>query len=770
MKKIALFLAALLCFSCFAGTVALADAAAPSAETEGSPLDILYYTVPMKAAVEIFFAIDASGIDAADYGKLTLLATKPGSDRADRVAPSGYCEINGRRCIVFVYDNLAANEMGAMVSARVVCGEDSGNTVTHSVKEFAESYLAGDHEEKYKELVRAMIAYGEAVEGTNIPVERTYALNDTATFVKLLDGRQEATADHITCDYTASGIEFIADCSGTVSISLYAENKLYSTTGKSGCYFRAYVDGAEYLNGDSPYYFVDGESAIALNGIPSGTHTIKLVKATGYTLSRVDLKSVTLFGEVIDTAPADKDLYIEFVGDSISCGWGVVGDIDGDYDSQDGTLAYPYMVSEKLGADYSIVALSGQGIIYGAPGLTTAYKYNSALRSVESEYSFSRKADVIVINADSNDAIQGKTAEEYGAALEAFVEYARAKNPDAHIILIAGAVKDNFISVVSDLAEALGGSDSGYYFYQAKRTAGVENVHPTASENLAYTNEIAEMIRQILHGVYNEDYKADDPALTEGADIRVMSYNVLNPKWNTSAPIDGRDDIVAEVIKYYMPDVVGVQETAEVWHNALKSRLVDTGYYAMACAKTTSGKYNMTTFLYNPETLRLVDEYVIDLDAGSDIRVFAVAVFEKIADGERFVVTNTHPAPASSQPENYARNFASIIALVGDEMAKHEGLPVIMTGDFNTKEQAEAYTELMSAAGVKDAKYEAEILRRDYSTARAWGAEIHAGNAACIDHIFVNDEAEVKLYNVVIGHNVDAASDHIPIYADIAFN
>ena len=257
--------------------------------------------------------------------------------------------------------------------------------------------------------------------------------------------------------------------------------------------------------------------------------------------------------------------------------------------------------------------------------------------------------------------------------------------------------------------------------------------------------------------------------LAEGADIRVMSYNILNPDWGGNAIGLGRDKQAANIILYYLPDVIGVQETCGTWHKALQKYLVDTGMYAFACQKNNAKSYNMTTLMYNTQTVKLIEEYVIDLDKNSDIRVFSVAVFEKLSDGKRFVVTNTHPAP-TGQAENYARNFADLMRIAADELAKHKDLPVIMTGDFNTKEQSAMYTNFMSAAGVKDAKYEADVLVRNYCTYSGWQKAPIKGNASCIDHIFVNDKTDVKLFNVVIDHDVANTSDHIPIYADIALN
>ena len=78
------------------------------------------------------------------------------------------------------------------------------------------------------------------------------------------------------------------------------------------------------------------------------------------------------------------------------------------------------------------------------------------------------------------------------------------------------------------------------------------------------------------------------------------------------------------------------------------------------------------------------------------------------------------------------------------------------------------YKQFMDTVGVKDAKYEADVLVRDYCTFSGWpNVAPKSGNANCIDHIFVNSHTDVKLYNIVIDHDVELASDHIPVYADI---
>ena len=263
---------------------------------------------------------------------------------------------------------------------------------------------------------------------------------------------------------------------------------------------------------------------------------------------------------------------------------------------------------------------------------------------------------------------------------------------------------------------------------------------------------------------------ADAPALSDGADIRIMSYNILHPDWS-HVPVTGRDALAADILLRYRPDVAAIQEAGAKWHKALKALLVDTGFYAPACRQSNAEGfiYCTTTFLYNPQTVRLVEEVILDLEIRHATRVFSVAVFERQSDGARFIVCNTHPAPPEEEPEKYARNMADLTALTVQVINQYAGLPVIIAGDFNTPEQSEQYLRYMRNAGVRDAKYEAETLVCGCST--YFGYQVLPDPEkmdSCIDHLFISDGVTVKLFSTIIGQDVQNVSDHIPIFTDIA--
>ena len=261
---------------------------------------------------------------------------------------------------------------------------------------------------------------------------------------------------------------------------------------------------------------------------------------------------------------------------------------------------------------------------------------------------------------------------------------------------------------------------------------------------------------------------ADGAALAEGADLRVMSYNIMHPDWS-HVPVKGRDEAVAAILTDHLPDVAALQEAGAKWHKALIPLLMDNGLYAPACRQSNAEGfiYCTTTFLYNPKTLRLIDEYILDLDRRDAARVLSVAVFERISGKERFVVANTHPAPRD-QPENYARNMADLQALAAGIAEKYAGLPLIFMGDFNTPEDTDMYTAFMQAAGVRDAKYEADTMINGCSTWFGYREVPDPEDTRyCVDHIFVSPGIAVKRYEAVLSPGVEDASDHLPIYADV---
>lgn len=153
---------------------------------------------------------------------------------------------------------------------------------------------------------------------------------------------------------------------------------------------------------------------------------------------------------------AKKDLTVEFIGDSITCAYGVEAEsqyVGFETGTENFTLSYAYLAAELLDADYSAVSYSGYGIISGYTGdgtpntaslLPACYEYTSNPADYRTEWDFAANpVDAVFINLGTNDDSYAKLdLETRGAAFQkeytAFLKQVRQKNPDAAIVCTLG--------------------------------------------------------------------------------------------------------------------------------------------------------------------------------------------------------------------------------------------------------------------------------------------------------------------------------------------
>lgn len=177
--------------------------------------------------------------------------------------------------------------------------------------------------------------------------------------------------------------------------------------------------------------------------------------------------------------PTPENLHkIEFIGDSITCGYGV--DDENELHSfstatEDVTKTYAYKTAEELQADYSMVAYSGYGIISGyttsdqrlTSQLLPDYyekvaksngKFDGTLVPQSIGWDFNRFVpELIVINLGTNDDSytqndKEKQAEYAGQYVE-FLKRVRANNAAAKILCTLGIMGDRLYPFVEQAVE-----------------------------------------------------------------------------------------------------------------------------------------------------------------------------------------------------------------------------------------------------------------------------------------------------------------------------
>ncbi|KAK4555187.1 hypothetical protein LTR86_007483 [Recurvomyces mirabilis] len=167
---------------------------------------------------------------------------------------------------------------------------------------------------------------------------------------------------------------------------------------------------------------VDGKAPVIINEITGNSISTPAGLANGKHTVEIRKKSETSFGSIFfrtptassgkTTAPAAPKKRIEFIGDSITVGYG----LDGTYPCvntaalEDAPKTYGALTAKNLSADYSIIAWSGKGVIRNyvqatvdtsptMPELWTRYGANDA----DNSYDFSYQPQIVVINLGTND-------------------------------------------------------------------------------------------------------------------------------------------------------------------------------------------------------------------------------------------------------------------------------------------------------------------------------------------------------------------------------
>lgn len=321
--------------------------------------------------------------------------------------------------------------------------------------------------------------------------------------------------------HSGSGVEFV--CRGE-----YATVKL--------------IDDSQgrYLQGHKPRYAVYKNGFVVEEGtlnetekicyIPlDGDYTdtvIKVIKLSEAQYSAMGVGEITLYGKNRIKPTEEKYLKIEFIGDSITCGYGIdETDEKGVFSTatENFSKSYAYLTAESLDADYSAVCFSGYGVYsgYTSKGVlndedTVPLYYDKSCflyGGRETQWDFSEfQSDVVVINLGTNDAsycadsLGGR--QEFTRKYTDFIRQVRYHNPYAYIVCILGDMNNSLYSCIEQAVSNY--INSGFDHRVTAMTIGykmgendiVINGHPGYMSNIYAANELSSKISQLLYS-YN---------------------------------------------------------------------------------------------------------------------------------------------------------------------------------------------------------------------------------------------------------------------------
>lgn len=222
-------------------------------------------------------------------------------------------------------------------------------------------------------------------------------------------------------------------------------------------YFNVWIDKEPSRTEDMVIRTSGNDTTIVIaDKLGKGEHQVTIQKRTEGEQGKVTIHSFITKGEVLQAAPV-KERYIEFVGDSYTCGFGTENSIATDPftpETENCNLTYATIASRYFDADYTLVCHSGQGVARNYDdyrgNYTMADRYSQTFDENEDiawDHSQAPVPDLVVIYLGTNDFSTGKQP-----ALHVFTERykellgkIRSNYGDGTPILCLAAKQDPYI-------------------------------------------------------------------------------------------------------------------------------------------------------------------------------------------------------------------------------------------------------------------------------------------------------------------------------------
>ena len=319
--------------------------------------------------------------------------------------------------------------------------------------------------------------------------------------------------------HSGSGIEF--SCRGEYAIINIVDDSDGRYYSNHKARFAVYKNGEVMVDET----ITESEKAyhISLDGYETDS-VITIIKLSEAQYSAMGIGEIAVYGKTDIVPTEEKPLKIEFIGDSITCGYGTDTESERGYFStatENFTKTYAYLTAEKLNADYSAVCFSGYGVYSGytsngvrnSSDVVPLYYDKSCFLygGRDTTWDFSEfQSDIIVINLGTNDAsycgssLSGR--QEFTRRYAEFIRQVRMYNPYAYIMCILGDMNNTMYSCIQAAV-------SNYINETADKRISAEivsyrmdindiviNGHPGYLSNLHAANDLSLKIAQLTDG------------------------------------------------------------------------------------------------------------------------------------------------------------------------------------------------------------------------------------------------------------------------------
>ena len=279
-------------------------------------------------------------------------------------------------------------------------------------------------------------------------------------------------------------------------------------------YLQIYIDGERV---ETPLAITTTAKKYTIaKDLDFGYHYVEIVKRTDATRSYITFDGFDYKDGVAAPPPANKARTIEFIGDSITAGWGNLSSASTSTyvnSETDATKSYAYLTAKNLNANPVMLGMSGSGValnndgtIGRIPTLWTAKAYTYDTTSID--FANIKAPDVVVINAGTNDwSVNAITEAAYKTAYKNLVKDVRSKYPNAFILCTIGSMTtqhyDWIEDVVNELIEENSETANSLAFYKIKVSTAESSMrggggHPSAACHEVMAEEITAVLKEKL--------------------------------------------------------------------------------------------------------------------------------------------------------------------------------------------------------------------------------------------------------------------------------
>lgn len=250
---------------------------------------------------------------------------------------------------------------------------------------------------------------------------------------------------------------------------------------------------------------------------------------------------------------------------------------------------------------------------------------------------------------------------------------------------------------------------------------------------------------------------------------RIMTYNI---RLNT--PADGRNawphrkDKVADMIRRYEPDSVGLQEALSEQVEDLAAELPDYTWFGLGREGGNLGEHNV--IFYRKDRLQLQRAATFWLSETPDVactgwdahcpRIVTWGEFKALASGNVFYHFNTHLDHLGERARTESAKL--LVATVASVAKEH---PAVLTGDFNFLATSEAYKVLTQS--LQDSLHATESSSRG-PDGTFFGFRVTEEAGIRIDYIFVKGFGVLCHSTLSDSWEGFYPSDHLPVLVKVA--